>query len=157
MKKINIFIISVLSGIAGIIYGKRSKITVLQKAYKACDKYKSYYAMLNQWLVLKHLGKSLTEYFLNENYLRIGIYGMGEMGRRLIDELDFSKVKIEYVIDRSEDMKIEGVNFVSLEYAEDNIDAIIVTAVFAFDEIKNEISQRLTCPIISLEDIIYEL
>ena len=37
------------------------------------------------------------------------------------------------------------------------VDAVVVTAITFFDEIKMELSKKLECPIISLEEILYEL
>ena len=39
----------------------------------------------------------------------------------------------------------------------ENVDAIIVTAVESFYEIRDMLKQKIECPIISLEDIIYEI
>ena len=36
-------------------------------------------------------------------------------------------------------------------------DAVIVTAIYNFDEIEEKLSDLIDCPIISLEDIIYEI
>ncbi len=36
------------------------------------------------------------------------------------------------------------------------VDAIVVTAITFYDEIKEELSRKIDCPIISLEDILYE-
>ena len=37
------------------------------------------------------------------------------------------------------------------------VDAIVVTAITFFDEIKEKLSEKIDCPIISLEDILYEV
>ena len=50
-----------------------------------------------------------------------------------------------------QDIDIVGVNELS-----DDVDAIVVTAVTYFDEIEEMLSEKVSCPIISLEDIIYE-
>lgn len=45
-------------------------------------------------------------------------------------------------------------------FPEDKLDvvsAVIVTAVYYFDEIKEEMEKKISCPILSLEDILYEM
>ena len=37
------------------------------------------------------------------------------------------------------------------------VDAVIVTSIFFMDEIEKALSVKLSCPVISLEDILYEL
>jgi len=36
-------------------------------------------------------------------------------------------------------------------------DVVIVTAIFAFDEISEELEGLFDCPIVSLEDVVYEV
>ena len=37
------------------------------------------------------------------------------------------------------------------------VDVIVVTAISYFDEIEEKLSERVDCPVVSLEDIVYEL
>jgi hypothetical protein len=37
------------------------------------------------------------------------------------------------------------------------VDAIVVTAITFFDEIEEKLSEKIDCPIISLDDILYEV
>ena len=46
---------------------------------------------------------------------------------------------------------------VATEEKLEKVDAIIVTAVSFFDQIEEELSEKISCPIISLEDILYEV
>lgn len=41
------------------------------------------------------------------------------------------------------------------DLAADDIDVIVVTATFAFDDIKKSLSELLDCNIISIEDVVY--
>ena len=78
MKKGTIGILGTLVGAvaaASITKSKTNK-TVTQKNEKV-DKFKGYYNMLNQWLCLKQEGKNLNEYFDNNGYKTVAIYGMG--------------------------------------------------------------------------------
>ena len=36
-------------------------------------------------------------------------------------------------------------------------DVIVVTAIYFYEEIREELSQLVDCPIISLEDVVYEI
>ena len=37
------------------------------------------------------------------------------------------------------------------------VDAVVVTAITFFNEIEEQLSQKMKCPIISLEEILYEV
>lgn len=144
------------AGIGAVLAGKLSNKSVNGQDKKV-DKFKSYYNMLNQWLVLKQEGKSLKEYFADNNINTIAIYGMGEMGNRLYDELKNSEIKVKYAIDKNAESTYSELDIKTLEDDLPFVDAIIVTAVFAFDDIEKDISSNVDYKIISLEDVVYEI
>ena len=159
MKKGGVAVVSTLLGAvagavgSGYLAGKK----VNQKTAKV-DKFKSYYNMLNQWLSLKQEGKSLEKYFVDNGYKIIAIYGMGEMGNRLYDELKDSKeVTIKYAVDQNAASAFSELEVRDTEDELEEVDAIIVTAIFAFDEIEKQLSESASFPIISLEDVVYEI
>lgn len=120
------------------------------------DKFKSYYNMLNQWLLLKQEGKSLEKYFVENGYKTIAIYGMGEMGIRLYEELRNSSIEVKYAIDKNSSNTYSELTVVELEGELKSVDAVIVSAVFAFEEIEKELEKVIDCTVISLEDVVYE-
>ena len=116
--------------------------------------------ILNQWLILKQEGNSLEKYFIENKYKTVSIYGMGEIGNRLYEELkDSSKIEVKYGIDNNALDTYSELEVLSLEeytdLAADDIDVIVVTATFAFDDIKKSLSELLDCNIISSEDVVY--
>lgn len=143
------------AAVGAVMVGKITGETIDKKQGKV-DKFKSYYNMLNQWLIIKQEGGSLQDYFEKNNYNRIAIYGMGEMGNRLYDELKNSNITLAYAIDKDADSIYADLKVVSKEDELQEVDVIVVTATFAFDEIKEELEKKTNIPIISLEDIVYE-
>lgn len=145
--------VGTIAGAFGVICMKnRSETKLLGKV----EKFKGYYYLLNQWLILKQEGKSLEQYFVDNGYKTVAVYGMGEMGNRLCEELKESrKVKIEYVIDRNTDTYSE-VRMFGMGEKLPVVDVIVVTATFAFDEIREELAEKLDVPVISLNDVVYE-
>lgn len=158
MKKSIVSILSVFSGVlfgfvgAAIIENKGSKERS-DKVYK----FKTYYSMLDQWLALKMDGKNLNTYFTNHGYRNIAIYGMGEMGMRLYEELKDTSVHIAHGIDREASNTYADIDIVNIDDKLENVDVVVVTAVFAFDEVHKQISELVSCPIISLDKVISEL
>ena len=82
---------------------------------------------------------------------------MGELGNHLYEELKNSSIQVKYAIDKNVDSTFSDLEVCSLEDELEDVDVVVVTAVFAFDEIVDEISDRVNCPVISLEDVVYEL
>lgn len=151
---------AVIGGLVGasasaLLIGKECNKLIKQKSDKV-DKFKNYYYMLNQWLILKQQGKALTKYFEENQFNNIAIYGVGEMGNRLYDELKDSDICVKFAIDK-EDNRYMEVEVKSPEDDFEGVDVIVVTAIFAFEEINRKISPRVSCPVISLEDIIFDI
>lgn len=150
-------------GILGVVIGAVAGVTTVgkiansqdEKRVKKIDKFRDYYNLLNQWLILKQEGKSLEEYFVNNGYKSIAIYGMGEMGNRLYDELKGTDIEVKYAIDREAVSVYSELEVLELEDDLKEVDAIIVTAIFAFEEIEEDLMTKIDYPIISLDDVVF--
>ena len=158
MKKGVISALSVLAGAAigaGAMGNVVSKAT--DKAQAMSDKHLALFMMMNQWVRVKQEGKNLSAYFVKNGYKKIAVYGMSYAGETLMEELKDSEVKIAYGIDKNADEIYADVDIVSVDDDLEQVDAIVVTAITFFDEIQEKLSQKIMCPIISLEDILYEV
>ena len=152
MKKQIISVLSMLAGAAagaGTV-GKMSG-EKLDKARKMSDKH------LALFLMVKQKNKNLASYLGEKGYRKIAIYGMSYAGETLAEELADTEVEIRYGIDQKCESIYANFNIVSVEDELEEVDAVIVTAVTFFDDILEKLSQKLDCPVISLEDILYEI
>ena len=155
MKKGLFALAGAVTGALGGIFAvnKLQKKVIDEKIAKA-DKFKGYYNILNQWLRLKQESKSLEKYFVDNNYKTIAIYGMGELGNRLFMELKDTNIKVRYAVDQNADETYSDLEIISKEDNFLEVDAIIVTAIFAFDEIEEELAEKTDYKILSLEEVI---
>lgn len=157
MKKRTAILTTLLGGMAGAaVTGKIAAKEVQNKGEKII-KFKGYYNMLNQWLALKQEGKSLAEYFVTNGYKEIAIYGMGEMGNRLYDELKDTEIQVKYAIDKNAASTYSELDVKEIDDELTEVDVVVVTATFAFDEIKEKFSGKVDMPIVSLEDVVYSV
>ncbi len=154
-------IISTLSFVCGGAAGISSVWSALSKktkeAQKYADKHLAIMQVMNQWIINKQEGKSLVTFFEENGYKTIAIYGMSYLGERLEDELRDSGIKIAYAVDKNAENIYADVEVRDPEDAMDEVDAVIVTSVFFFDEIEEQLENVFDCPIISLEDIVQEV
>ena len=143
MKKGVVGVLSLLVGAAGGAIGV-SKVTgtKINEQLQMSNKHLSLFLMMNQWVKVKQEGKNLASYFEYNGYKKIAIYGMSYAGETLLSELKGTDVQVAYGIDRN-----------TLE----PVDAVVVTAITFFDEIESKLSDKVNCPIISLEDVLYEV
>lgn len=119
------------------------------------DKFESYLNLLDAWMTLREDGVSLAERLQNLGIGKIGIYGWGIFGRHLARELENTSIEIVAIIDRNKNMiRPEYLSFFP-EDALPEMDALIVTAYFFYDEIKT-IYKDVELKLISVESLIKE-
>ena len=158
MKKGLVGVLSTIVGSAVAVGGTRY---VMAKKVKErsdmSDKHLALFLLMNQWVKVKQEGKSLVSYFDNNGYKKIAIYGMSYAGETLARELEDSDIEIKYGIDKKSDNIYAEFDIVSPEDYLAEVDAIVVTSITFFDEIEEKLSEKIGCPILSLEDILYEV
>lgn len=162
MKKGTVGVLSLLAGAIGGLAGGAigvSEITgkEMKRTKHMSDKHLALFLMMNQWVKVKQAGKNLSTYFEKEGYKKIAIYGVSYAGETLIDELANTGVKVAYGIDQKAGTLYADVDIVSMDNDLEPVDAVVVTAITFFDEIEEKLSEKVSCPIISLEDILYEV
>ncbi len=158
MKKV---ITTLLIALAGGIVGAVAASKIWKKKCTISDdwikKFLEFYNVLNRWLAVKQSGRSYAKFFEKKQYKTIAIYGMKELGERLYDELKDSNIKVAYAIDRNADRIYSELDIVTPDDELSKVDAIVVTAIHYYDEIESMLAEKVDYPIISIEDIIYEL
>ncbi|MCR2045722.1 glycosyltransferase [Acetatifactor muris] len=127
------------------------------KQEQEAEKYKRLFGLMNRWLKLKQRGKSLADWFSKKGLVNIAIYGMGEVGECLVDELKDSPVHVVYGIDRYSGIRCSLKEVVSLNDTLKEVDAIVITTVHHTDDIKMDLSGKVASLLILLEDIIFEI
>lgn len=158
MKKGLVGILSLLGGVVGGMIGtKRVMQKKLNRATDYSDKHLSLFLMMNQWVKVKQEGKNLGEYFERNGLKRIAVYGMSYAGETLIEELKDTGIEVVYGIDKHADKIFSTVDVISVDDSFAEVDAVIVTAITFFDDIKDMLCEKVNCPVISLEDILYEV
>lgn len=162
MKKGLLSILSIaVGGVAGAVVsavtvGKEQDEMIKEKQQFA-DKHLAIMKIYDEWLRVRQEGRSLVQYFETRGYKNIAIYGMSYLGESLVKELQDSDVKVQYGIDKNAENIYSSVEVINLSGDLPKVDVIVVTAVFFFDEIAEELAEIVNCPIISLEDIVYEV
>lgn len=147
----------------GVYIANKANESELAKLKGSQGKFKQYYDVTRLWLKLQNSGKEISSYFANNNITHFAIYGAGTMGDLLYDCMKDNEHKIAFFI---EETGVEIKNFlgnIDLKTLEnpisfEGLDIIVITSVSYFKSIKqNLLSLGCTCPIVSLEDIIYSL
>ena len=118
-------------------------------------KYRRMYYLTVQWGINYHKGFSISNYLTTQGYSSVAIYGMDKLGILLLEELNGSRITVKYGIDKNAYGIFCPITVLMPTEALEPVDAIIVTTIYYYSEIVEEMKKRITCPILSLEDIIY--
>lgn len=122
------------------------------------------YSMMLKSMLIHQRGRKLADFFTKKHYQKIAIYGAGEIGIMLFDEIRKNGVEVAYFID-SGAQKIE--RFADCVLREDAIvpvypmlaefpyvDALVITPVSIIEEIEKKLEGKIFAPMISLEEVI---
>lgn len=147
-------VIGVVGG--GAVIGKTASNNI-KKWKKMSDKHLALFLLMNEWMKTKQEGRHIKEYFEKNNYKSVAVYGLSYVGELLLSELKDCEVEIKYAIDKNADSLNIDIDVYLPDESLPEADVVVVTAVYFFDEIFNCLVDKVACPIVSFEDILYEI
>lgn len=121
---------------------------------KIYQKERKYKRILEIWMVLKERKISCEGFFVRGNINKIAIYGGGILGKHLYYELQESSVHVECFIDQNGKTEIMGVKTVTPGTQIEPVDAIIVTPIMEFMQIRESLRKFYSYDIISIESVV---
>ena len=153
MKRIVLFTLGCLTG-SGIMY---TILKYFEKPTEHVDKYRSYYNMQNQWILQEDKGDTVDKLLKKRGYKKIAIYGMGNIGEHLYNTLKDTDIEVSYGIDGNAVDTDYEIKIYSPDDELPGVDAIVVTVPFAFEAIKNNLGEKTSNEIVSLEHILFDV
>lgn len=115
------------------------------------------YLLLYEWIKLIQNGKSISDYFISRKIHRLAIYGMHYIGELLYKELTKNGIEVAFGIDKKISNIDDKLNIYKISDDMPDVEYIIVTPIFYFQDIKKELLPKVIGKIISLQEIIDEL
>lgn len=154
----------ILAGFAGSLFGLWAGEIFVGKQYekhceqseKNADQFADYYALMRHWVYVYQEGRTLADYFKKKGYRKIAVYGLNELGYMVLKELEKSEIEITYCIDRNADNLFTKVDVRRPDEELPVVDAVVVAVVQYYEEVKMVLDQKMNCPILSLEDVVWE-
>lgn len=137
--------------LVGRQYEKHCELVAMQG-----DRFSEFYTLMQQWVKVHQSGHKLEDYFKKNNYKKIAVYGMNEMGYMVLKELEESEIEVSYCIDKNADNLFAPIDVRRPDGDLWPVDAVIVAVVQFYDEVKDTLSSKLECPVISLSDVVWE-
>lgn len=160
--KIMWFVSIVAALLIGILIGTviaiKKSWNINQTNKELAKKHLTLYLLMNQWVRKKQEQKELAEYLQRMGCRQIALYGMGLVGETVYQELKNSAVTVLYAIDKEvTNMGEYGIKVVHPEEELEPVDAIIVTPVFYYNSINKMLSEKVSCPVYSIDELINAL
>ncbi len=124
---------------------------------KQADQFSELYTLMQQWVKVYQMGYKLNNYFEKNNYKKVAVYGMSEIGYMVLKELENSELEIPYCIDRNANNLFAQIDIFRPDEDLQPVDVVIVAVVQFYEEVKETLSKKLDCPIISLSDVVWEV
>lgn len=158
IKRILTFLVGLAVGAVGgaVAAGKITGSSV-DRWRELADKNCALFMLMNKWMKTKQEGKHIKQYLEKNNYKTVAVYGMSHVGKCLLKELKNCDVTIKFAVDRNAAAVCSDIETYLPEDELPRADVIIVTAVYYYNEIRNCLKDKVTYPIVSLEDILFDI
>ena len=121
------------------------------------ERYERYFWTLNKWIFLKTHEIDLFKHPQLRNFGSLALYGMGEIGKRIYEELESSGRKINFLVDKNGDALFADIPIYTGMEALPQVDVIIVSMICEFQEIEEHLKRVYLGPILSFEKVVNDL
>lgn len=121
---------------------------------KKLQKFYQFYQLLTCWMMKKAKEESIALFLKNQGINTVIIYGYSELGKILRQEIE-KTIEIRYIFDKKIRYKSDGdILFCFPEKKEEKVDLVIVTAIYDFEIIKEELEALEYMNVVSLKDLV---
>lgn len=121
---------------------------------KTIQKFRQFYRLLLSWIQGISKGKNVSELLIKTGINTISIYGYADIGITLENDiLCDKKIKIIDILDKREILNAKR-TVKKPKDGDRNVDAVVVTALGSYEEIKKELLEMGYSNIISLNEIV---
>lgn len=156
--------LAVLSCFAGFLIGAACIGTVIARKYRKelinrkhdIEKLQYMVRVYDVWMMVNKEKKTIAGALQEKGIHSIAIYGMSYLGNRLYHELEESGIDVKYGIDMDTTIRLRNLRTISPTEMGDDVDAVVVTALTAFDTVKANLERKGYKNIVSLDEVLYD-
>lgn len=114
-------------------------------------------AVFRKWVKIEEKGCRIAEWLKEHKFNKVAVYGYGYLGKHLVHELSEDGVDIVCILDKNPNTKHPVLNVCHEPDDILNVDVIIVTAVYYYESIQEELKKVTLSKIVSLWDILNDM
>ncbi len=129
----------------------------LVEGNRLANTYKQYFELLYNWLFNRNKNKMIYDYLKINQINNIAIYGCGSISNLLYEELKSqNEIKISFFVDSKKKSNVfNNIPVIGIEETPLNcVDAILVTPIYDYVEIKSNLERYYKCKILSLQYLV---
>ncbi len=117
-------------------------------------KFRKLFDFMAAWMVYKQNGNEISGVLKEFGYRTIALYGVGVLGKIAIKEFQEGGINVKYGIDKNAKIIYPGISMITPDEKMEDVDAIVVTAISSYEEIKKILKRKTDIPVISLESCV---
>lgn len=151
-----LLLVQIMLGISCLCAAIKARRQLLLEKKKN-NKYSDLYKLMAQWIEAMQNGQLIADWLKTNKYMSVAIYGMSLIGERLYIELADQGIQVAYGVDRLSRDYLDGIKMYQPCENLPEADAVIVTAVSDYDMIREQLHEKVDCPVISFRDIVDEM
>ena len=114
----------------------------------------SFYQLMRNWMQLNLNGGSIEEQLMKLGCFSVAIYGVGNHGRMLYEDLRDTQISVKYFIDKQKKEGLGEVPVYSLEEELPDADAVIITPYLEFASIQQVLQDKIRSRMIPLNALV---
>ena len=120
-------------------------------------RFREYFGLMNRWMYLRNSGIRFSDHSYIKQEYKYAVYGLGNIGKRLIEQMRQEDLNIVYYIDKHADIMFADISIYSNKEKLPEADVMIVSQICDYEEIYNDERTMFSGKIISLQQIVDDL
>lgn len=118
------------------------------------EKYRTMFFIYDKWMSLESRKKCLSAYLYKQKVRKVAVYGMGYIGKQLVDRLKGTEVLVCGSIDRNAAFIDAGIPIVRFEEFDEKPELIIVTVLENTKKIVQDIEERIKVSVVTIQQLL---
>lgn len=127
---------------------------LLAEKERAIEKNYSIYELCRDWLSALIMDRDVKNYFHNNGYYNIAVYGLGELGQLFLQSIEKTDINVEYVIDRNAKMSYAEYPKILPDGEYKEVDVIVICVSYDEQLIREQISHYTDIRTVALKEVI---
>lgn len=148
IKEVGLFSLSVLKGLERLIAEEQLRyIHVLEK-------YRGMFFLYDKWMSLENKKGNISTFLCEQGYKRIAVYGLGFIGKQLINRLRNTDVCVLGAIDVNAAFIDADILVTRLDEFEQKVDLVITTPIQMTKELLFDVKRKADAPVVTLQELL---